>query len=212
MGLSCSWVAVKGGKKDEILKKLDLVETGQEVDPGCDNPGSPLCYFEWPTNWFILVSEDFDWVSREKVFDLSQFGLTLGYNMLENVEAGFSTVLAAENGVVLWRVAHNGNTAKIEVSGNPPEEYVEVRDQIMRKQEEDEDVNYLLDIPTELAKAVTGYRLDDEDVPFHGLRPAGSAARAQPAAAGTPKRGFFRTLFSPPSLGDIVNTSKETEL
>lgn len=206
MGLSCSWVAVEGGNKDEILTKLNLVETGQQADPGGRNPGSPLCYFEWPSDWFIVVSEDFEWVSRERVFELSEFGLTLGYNMLENVEAGFSTALAAEKGVVLWRVAHNGKTKKIEVSGNPPEEYIDIRDQIVREQEEKDDANYLLDIPTELAKAVTGYRLDDEDTPFHGLRP-GPAVHAA-AAAAQPKRGFFASLFG----GGGPPRPKQTEL
>ena len=193
MGLSCAWLAVKGGNKDDILKKLNLVETGEDVEPGSRNPGTPMCYFEWPSGWFILVSDDYGWVDQDLVLDFSQSGLTLGYSILENVEAGFTTALAAEKGVILWRVAHNGDTAKIEVSGNPPEAFIDIRDRITREQEEKDDANYLLDIPTELAKAVTGYRLDDEDIPFKGLK-FGQTSRAVSQAPTTAK-GILSALF-----------------
>jgi hypothetical protein len=219
MGLSCSWVAVKDGKKDDILKKFDLVETGEEVDPGCRTPGTPLSYFEWPTGWFILVSEDYEWVDRDRLLDLSQFGPTVGYRMLENVEAGFCAASAAENGVVLWRVAHNGNTGKIEVSGNPPEEFIDIRDQIMREQEEKDGANYILDIPTELAKAVTGYRLDNESMPFKGLQFTGTNAHLNQKHNPSSPIGTMLFLFSLPFrvafwavTSPFTGKPKETEL
>jgi hypothetical protein len=126
------------------------------------------------------------------VLDLSQSGLTLGLNYLENVENGYSTALAAEKGVVLWRVAHDGETAKLEVSGNPPKDLGDIRDQVARKEKENPNINYALDIPTELAKVVTGYRLDHEDIPFKGLRFGPPTQTSQVPTTG---RGILSALF-----------------
>ena len=198
MGLSCSWVAVKGGNKDEILKKCNLVETGEDIFPGERNPGTPLCYFEWPSGWLILVSDDYEWVDRERVLDLSQFGLTVGANYLENVENGYSTAIGVEQGVVLWRVAHNGKTAKLEVSGNPPEIYTDIRDQIMREEEEQGDANYVLDVPAELAKAITGFRVGEGETYFRGLRFTGPDAKLNQKNKPVTAIGALLFLFSLP--------------
>jgi len=197
MGLSCSWVAVKGGDRDEILKKFNLVETGEDIFPGERNPGTPVCYFEWPSGWFILVSDDYEWVDRERVFALSQFGLTMGVNYLENVENGYSTALAVEKGVVLWRVAHNGKTAKLETSGNPPEIYADIRDQIMREEEETGYAD-ILDVPAELVKEITGFRVGKGETYFRGLRFTGPDEKLNQKNKPVTLMGALLFLFSLP--------------
>jgi hypothetical protein len=188
-----SWVAVQEADKDEVLKALDLVETGEDVLPGERNRGSPFSYMERDDGWIVVYGNGFEWADTDRVVSLSRLGLTLGCQFEDKVEMA-SVVCAAKDGVVLWRVYHDARLKgdKLEVSGNPPEVYAEIRDQMLREQaERTSNVDYIFEVPLELAKAVCGYRTDEEPDPFHGLRPAEN----EQASGRQRGRGFWGRLF-----------------
>ena len=192
MGWMCSWVAVEGADKEEVIKALDFVETGEEVLPGERNRDSPFSYMERDNGWIVVFGNGFEWAGTDRVVGLSRLGLTLGCQFEDKVEMT-SVVCAAKDGVVLWRVYHDATLKgdKLQVSGNPPEEYADIRDQMLREQaERTANVDYIFEIPLELAKAVCGYRTDDEPEPFHGLRPADEE---RPGSAGS--GSFWGRLF-----------------
>jgi hypothetical protein len=178
MGWSCSWVAVKGAAADEVLATLDLVETGQEALPG--SRSAPMCYAVRPDGWLVLFSEDFDWAERGKVLELSRFGMAVGCQFEDRVEMT-SVATCAEAGVELWRVFHtNDPLYRLDVSGEPPAAYAGIRDAHIREQDEDggEDSNadFIHDVPLELAKSACGYRADEDEAVFKGLRFASGRA------------------------------------
>ena len=195
MGWMCSWVAVQGAAKSELLDALRLVETGEPVEPGSRSSGMSCA--ERPGGWLILFSEDFDWADRDRVLELSRFGLTVGCQFEDKVEMT-SVACAARNGEELWRVFHiNDPIYRLDVSGDPPGEFASIRDKLFREQEEDggeeSDADFIHDIPLEVAKAVCGYRADEDESPFIGLmRIDGSAD-----AGGRRKVGLLGILLSP---------------
>ena len=201
MGWMCSWVAVQGVAKGEILAVLDLVETGEQVEPGSRRRG--LSCLERPNGWTVVFSEDFEWADRKRVLALSQLGLVVGCQFEDKVEMA-SIASAAKDGVELWRVAHvNDPIYRLDVSGEPPAELAGIREKFFREQDEDggdkSSVDYISDIPLEVAKAACGYRADDEEALFSVLEPAGKAtttASSAGAIAGTPvRRGLLGGLL-----------------
>jgi len=193
MGWSSSWVALQGSAKAEILAQLDLEETGGEVFPG--DGSAHFSIAELPERWIVVFSEDFDWANANRVLELSRLGLALGCQFEDRVEMT-SSVRAARAGVELWQVFHNSEHSiyRLDVSGEPPAELAGIRDRLFRQQEQDggeeSDTDYVHDVPLELAKAVCGYRHDDYEPPFIGLKRIGSGE-----AAAASKVGFLEKLF-----------------
>ena len=109
-----------------------------------------------------------------------------------------SIACAAKDGVELWRVSHVNSDEEgeaLEVTGDPPPAFVGIRDRLLQKQAEadGDSVDYLHDIPIEVAKSVCGYRADDWEPPFAALRRIGETAESKPAAA-TAGGGLFGLL------------------
>jgi hypothetical protein len=65
----------------------------------------------------------------------------------------------------VWAVIHNSELADdhLVARGNPPPTWTAVRDAWMAKDAEAEKVDFLYEVPLELAKLVVGYRLESED-------------------------------------------------
>ncbi len=192
MGWSCSWVAVQGVGKGEVLEVLDLIETGEQVEPG--SRGAKLSCSERPDGWTVVFSEEFDWADRKRVLELSRLGPVVGCQFEDKVEMT-SIASGAENGVELWRVAHvNDPIYRLDVSGAPPAELEGIRERIFRKQDEKggeaAGVDYVHDIPLEVAKAACGYRADDEEATFAALRRAGKRPPEAPV-----RRGLVENLL-----------------
>jgi hypothetical protein len=176
MGLMCSWIAVKGVSKDALLQAVGMVETDKDwqVEPACREVN--FSYKERADGWTVIVAEDFDWASRERIIELSRLGPTVGCQFEDKVEMT-SIATGAQDGAELWRVFHvceEKRSDRLDVSGDPPPQFAESRDRLFREQEEDEGVDFIHDIPLEVAKAACGYRLDDELEPFRALKPVGA--------------------------------------
>jgi len=192
MGWFSSWIATQGGEAGELLEHLGLEETGVEVFP----PDGKFSWAQFPNQWIVVFSQDFDWGNPDRVRELSRIGLTLGCQFEDKVEMT-SLLFAARDGEELWRVFHNavGSTYRLDVTGEPPSELWAIRDRIFQEQDsnggETAGVDYIHDIPFELAKVVCGYRHDEDETPFKELRRARDAGRDQ----GRRKSGLLGRLL-----------------
>jgi hypothetical protein len=190
MGLRCSWLAVEGVGRAELLQCLNLVETGREADTGCGRFGD-MCFNERANGWIVVFCEDFDWSSRERVAAVSSLGLSMGCQFEDKVEMA-CVAFAAKDGKELWRVFHkNDPPGRLDVSGNPPSVYYSIRDHWAREQEEKGGADYFWEIPVELAKAVCGYRMDEEDTPFQEVKPVVLHGVSKPSS----NQGFWSRLL-----------------
>lgn len=199
MGWMCSWLAVQGAVKAEILDALGLTVTGRQIEPGSGT--AFLSCAERPEGWLVLFSDDFDWADRDQVLEMSRFGLTVGCQFEDKVEMT-SVARAARHGEELWRVSHvNNPRQQLDISGEPPSELAAIRDRLFREQEEaggeNSGVDFIHEIPLEVARAVCGYRADEDEMLFSGLARAGGSAED----VGLRKVGLLGKLLSPFRVG-----------
>jgi hypothetical protein len=199
MGWSSSWVAIQGCTKEALLEQAGLVETGEEVFPGSGEAAFSIG--EFANAWMVLFSEDFDWATPECIVELSQLGLAVGCQFEDKV-AMTSMACAAREGVELWRVFHDNEQSiyRLDVTGTPPAELAEIRERLFREQKriggEDSDVDYVHDIPFELARAFCGYRHDEDESSFIALAPEGAHGAAE-AKSGPGLLSKLLGLFAP---------------
>ncbi len=171
MGLMNSWIAVQGVAKADLFAEMGWEETGQEVDPFSGI--AAFSYLEKPGGWLVIFSDDFDWASQEEILAFSQFGLTLGCQFEDKVEMT-SIVTAARDGVELWQVSHIADPIfRLDVRGEPPVELAAIHEQALRDQHaaggRDAGVDLIFEVPLDLAKAICGYRADEEESMFMAL-------------------------------------------
>jgi hypothetical protein len=190
MGWSCSWAAVQGADKAQVLGRLGFVETTTEVEPG--SRGAKWSLSPFAGDWLIIFSEDFDWGGPDRVLELSRFGPAVGLQFEDKVEMA-SIACAAKDGAEVWRVSHRNSDddeEQLVVTGNPPAALSDIRKPLeLEQQDEDGGTDYLHDIPIEVAKSVFGYRADDWEPPFVALQKVGAATEERPSG------GFFKRLF-----------------
>jgi hypothetical protein len=204
MGYTCSWVAVQGASKEALLEALDLVETGEEVQPGCGVEGL-ISLGETPDGWVVLFSEDFDWGDPDRVGDLSRFGAAVGCQFEDRVEM-HSLACGAQAGRELWRIFHkNDPVYRLDVTGEPPPGFAAIRNRLFSEQEADggakSSTDFIFDIPIRVAESVCGFVHDEAHEPFVALKSAGASA-PHPAPAPKPSvLGWMRAALAPRKSG-----------
>jgi len=178
MGWMCSWIAVRSGDKSALLKQLDMVETGELVTPGCDQ--SAMSVHQTEDGWTIIFSEDFGWADSKQLLELSQLGMAIGVQFEDKV-AMETSIHAADAGKILWSVARNAEEDQpLEVSGTPPGEFTAIRQKFERNQAEDDSIEWLSEIPLELARTISGYRVDEDPIEFVALDPVSASKAKKP--------------------------------
>lgn len=190
MGWMCSWVGVRAPQAG-VLEALDFVRTGEPAQPG--SRGARFSVAEIPDGWTIVFSEDFEWVGRIDAAALSALGDVLGCKFEDKVDMATAAFLV-RGGREIWRVEHENDLDRlVVVTGEPPPLFETLRDALWRKQEADDGVDYLHDLPLDLAKAICGFRVDDDDeLEFEAVRPRNAPVKA---AAAAKKGGFLARLF-----------------
>lgn len=191
MGISNSWFAVRGVPIDEALAELGL-ERNREI--GDDWPGRELAITPLPDDWIMVLHPRIDGAFGNEFVALSKKGPAVACSIEEHVMC--QEARGYRDGAEVWRVVHDPNRGEslfhLEVSGAPPPQLDEIRARLETEQKaeggEDANVDFISDVPLELAKSVCGFKHDDEwpeGFYFTTLRRSGAA----------PGPGFFARLF-----------------
>jgi hypothetical protein len=166
MGFAISWLAVKGKSKAEVLAALRLEDT-DEIDEANDEP---ISGDEFPNGWYVLFLNDYD---HALIQPASLSALSVGCEVIacrieEHVMASSATLYA--NGQRVWSIAHQGDGEDIydlTVEGTPPKILAGIRSRLTKDQESEggraADVDYIFDIPLDVACAICGYRHDQAE-------------------------------------------------
>jgi hypothetical protein len=157
VGFKISWIGFDSRGKTEILQSVGLHNTG-EPDEANEAPFSGA---EVPGGWFILFSNDFDFVSRKRLAQVSADCRIVACQVHEGVMV--SAAYGYARGDRVWEVVHDAQRSvnDLSVFGSPPPSFESIRRRLTQEQEaEAGDVDYIFDIPVEAAAAVCDYRHD----------------------------------------------------
>ena len=156
MGLNLCWIAVQTGQKAAVFDGLGFEEIGEVGD----EIGVDYSCAELPGGWLVLVATNRSFDMGQALAKSSTGGFALGCEMSETVMV--SEARALEGGSLLWSVVHDPDRDDhdVTVQGAPPPQFDEIRQRLQAEQATpgNETVDYLFDLPVELAVSVCGYR------------------------------------------------------
>ncbi|HEY4030376.1 MAG TPA: hypothetical protein VGM25_08535 [Caulobacteraceae bacterium] len=155
MGIKLAWIAVKGGRQEDLLERFGLEEIGETSD----EIEADRVLGQTAEGWSVLVTKNLP-------SDLDKF---LGSpvpkeyclcGMMSEIVM-FSEVRGYIDGQLSWSVVHHPEMDKRQVvHGDPPEPFGDIKQRLDAEQAEagDEQVDYLFDLPMELTGSLCGYR------------------------------------------------------
>jgi hypothetical protein len=162
MGYSLSWAALKNGTLDAICAACDLRPTDKREEIA----ESAVVAAKLLTGWYLVLYNRHE-IENQKLAKLSSGGEVVSCFVEDHVM--FSSASGWNRGRQVWKVFHDckKGTYHVETIGAVPAVLVEVRKRLTAEQDAaggEKAVDYIYDIPAELAKALTGFR-HDQDVP-----------------------------------------------
>lgn len=187
MGLSHSWIAVKGASREAALQSLGM-EADREIGDGFPRK---VGIAELPGAWLLVVTTDSERAFKPPFVELARLGPAVACGEDEHVM--FSEARGYDDGREAWRVVRDSSEepyCHVAVSGNPPAELERIRKEHFAKQDaeggEDAGVDCIFEIPPRLAQSICGFRIAEEleGVSFTELRRAGAK-----------NGGFLQRLF-----------------
>jgi hypothetical protein len=156
VGFKIAWIGFDGKAKTSALEMVGLKDTGAPDELN----ETPFSGAEIPGGWFILFSNDFEFVSLERLAQLSIDCRIIACQMHEGIM--FSAAYGYEGGNRTWELAHDAQQGidDLSVSGSPPPSFESIRQRLIQRQEATVggSVDYIFDIPVEVAAAVCRYR------------------------------------------------------
>ncbi len=169
MGLSLSFLAVKGLSPQEIHRALGVTDSGVAAGE-FDYPRPTMRGAALPDGWYLVLlnSVDHRFVTSEEVpARLSRGCEVVACRVEEHVM--FSACLGWKDGAMLWQVAHDPeeDPHHLDVEGTPPAAFGALAARMRAKQEEEDrqtgqmPVDFIWEIPVELANSLCRYRHDE---------------------------------------------------
>ena len=176
---SISWVAIKNQQRGNLLDQLNLVAVEDTVS---DHRGDFVAY-EIESGWYVILGDLFfdEKLSKE---NLSQNTELLSCFASETAMA--SGVAYYQNGNKVFSVEHASDEGRLhlDVSGDVPQDFQDIRQAMLDKHKEAEeeakllgediDVDYFFSIPAMLSESLCGFRNDLDPTlegrKFHALR------------------------------------------
>jgi hypothetical protein len=167
MRWSLAWLAVKGKPPKAVRDELGFRVAEAERQK---NPIPDFSAAETPNGWYLIISNCSEQVAADEAMQrLSTAGVELVTCFVEE-HVMYSSVTGWKDGQKRWSVIHNSQTRKknhLETEGELPAAFQSILSGLTAQQEADakkEGVDFIFDVPVELAQSLTGYR-HDEDVP-----------------------------------------------
>jgi hypothetical protein len=157
LGFNLAWLAVQGRPKTDVLKSLQLRDTGTgDSYLESDYSGAAL-----RGGWYVVVNRQFDLWDDPYPRAASANSRLIAAAMLEG--SMMSAASEWRNGRQIWLVEYdgqNGAGGPLNTTGSMPPEYASIRTQLLAKQRNSPNVDFTFDVPIELAAAITGFRPD----------------------------------------------------
>jgi hypothetical protein len=194
MGYRISWLAGEGIGRERLLAALDLSDTGEPDEAN----EATFSVADLPTGWTVLWANDEEYANEARGAELSRNRFrTIAVHV--NETCMHSTAALFENGQRYWRLHHEGDERidVLEAEGFLPDEAGEI-EKIARAQQAEENagsakVDYLFDIPLNVAKTVCGYKHDQWR--FDWGEPSFTVAVAGRFPTKQPRSGLLGQLF-----------------
>lgn len=199
MGFNQCSLAIRGKSPESILTELHLRPTGEMQEfPEAEYAATLL-----PSGWYVIVAENSEnrLIDEETLAAISIGGEAIACSVEEHVMV--STAHGWRDGKRIWSVTHNAQESieNLETDGELPPAFASLRDDHLAKQAaaggRKANVDYVFDVPVEVARSFTDYRYD-KDAPgligdafevLESHRPP--STRKTPA----PTKSFFQRLF-----------------
>jgi hypothetical protein len=160
VGISISWLAVRGTERDVVLEALGLAETGERDEVPAESPfqGAALA-----GRWYVIVLDQYGHplLNDDTLRRVSEVGEVVAGPAEEHVMCSFSC--AWQHGQRVWWTMHDAQAgiAHLEVEGQMPSGFEQIRDHLLSQQDaeggSEADVDYVYDIPLDTAKLVSGF-------------------------------------------------------
>ncbi|MEY2757734.1 MAG: hypothetical protein RIR33_1512 [Pseudomonadota bacterium] len=169
MSFSLAWFAVQGIGRDDFLDRTGFTDTG-EVDEYFEHDHSAG---ELPGGWYVIVTSELGMLAPDRLAQWSAGGRLVA--ALVHEEAANTLSTEWKDGRQVWSVSHDGGEGgdQLAVEGKLPDVFEELKHEAEAAQKESEKegggVNFVFDIPLDLAAEITGFRHDemgfDDDIP-----------------------------------------------
>ncbi|RBP46501.1 hypothetical protein DES53_102892 [Roseimicrobium gellanilyticum] len=164
MGASLSWYAVRGKTPEMVLRDFGLRRAVSKEYRHTPFRGGPL-----PNGWFVMIHGRHEFTSDE-MRHLSSACEVVACFVEEHVMVSRSACW--KNGVQVWEVTHDSEESEhhLDIRGEPPAGFGAIRDRLTKQQKEDDEdgcVDFIFNIPVDLAEEVTGFNhLGSSDTGF----------------------------------------------
>lgn len=189
MGTSTSWVAVEAVSVEQVACELGLRRAPPEHQGAGPYEAAIL-----PTGWLLLVRRlEADGVVADRTLleKLSRGRRVVGCD--EESHVMYSAAAEWRDGREVWAVIHASEQAAdhLVVRGTPPAQWQAVRDAQAANQAaaSGDEVDYVYEVPPEVAKLVVGHRTDSEDddeLDFIALVPTAETSTSTSTSTSSP--------------------------
>lgn len=161
MGFSLSWLAIRGKPPVRLFDELGIRGTGvfEEIFE------SPLTGATLPGGWYLLISDHGPDLLNDHFLKRLSSGCDVVSCFVEE-HVMCSAASGWKDGREVWSILHVSSEGieHLEARGDLPAMFVPIRDRLRSEQKaaggRDSDVDYIFDVPVEVAWAVTGFRHD----------------------------------------------------
>jgi len=166
MGVSLSFLAIKGAAPADIHRALGVTDTGV-ASPADAYPIPSVRGAALPDGWYVVLLDDVlhPLIKSRAILKRLSRGCEVIACQIEEHDM-YSGCFGLRDGELAWSVVHNSNEDRdhLNVTGEPPAALAEIEMRLRKEQARHQPgaagVDYIFEIPLELAAACCGYRHD----------------------------------------------------
>ncbi len=159
MGMSISWIGIRGLAQEQIMDVLGLTQAPSDAK----RPKASL--WSMPNGWTVVLTADFSYPTPERMAALSAEGTAIALSADDRVMV--SCIRGYAHGKAVFAIEHDGGnhgSHHMAVAGTPPARWAELRERLAKVQDREDAgesvVDYMFEAPAMLARMICGYRQD----------------------------------------------------